>query len=149
VSKPRLRYPAPLKPKLRQRLAQVASPPSGWTGDPALYGCVLFYSVSVYDRLDRMTFDEAKAAADAAGEASAHAPLWMRNAKGQFGQYDIPGFGSRSGPYCIALLAAFLVWTQRQLQDFPLPTSPLLSAAQDGLTLWWASHPDRKPSWVS
>ena len=101
----------------------------------ALHGAISFYAASCYPTFERLGFDAAKEAADAAGEANSQYPCWQRDKKGQFPEFDLPHFGKRSSVFCIAVLCAFLVWTQKAAGN-PLPDSPLLAAAEDGWKLW-------------
>ena len=115
--------------------------------DPALHGCITWYSQSCYDHFDRLGFDAANEIAQVANDQNGKEPLLIRNKKGEFNQFELPYIGKKSGPYLVALMSAFLVWTQRQLVDNPLPDSPMLAAAHDGLKLWWLSYPEKAPKW--
>jgi hypothetical protein len=104
--------------------------------DPAVHGCLCFYSAAIYPIFNRLTRAECQTAVDAALDANMREPCLARNKAGQFSEFDIPHFGRKSGPYCVALMSAWLVWNQKVLADNPLPDSPLLAAAADGLHLW-------------
>lgn len=103
--------------------------------DPAC-GAVMMYAASCYERFNALTFEQCQAAANAASEASQREPLFMRGKSGKFTEFDIPHFGWRSSVYVAAIMSAWLVWTQRVIQNFSLPTSTLLRAAADGLALF-------------
>jgi len=107
--------------------------------DPAIYGCICYYAASIYPVFERVGYRRAELAAKAAESASVVYPLFMRDKKGQFPEVDIPCFGKKSTPFAAAVMAAFLVWTQRAA-GFPLPTSPILQAADDGYNLWKMEH---------
>lgn len=123
--------------------------------NPALTGAIMFYSASCFSVFNRLTFEQCQEAAEAAGEAAQHDPLWMRNKKGEFDQYDIPHFGKRSSVYVMAIMSAWLVWIQKKIYGYQLPDSPLLAASVSGLALfdealsdYWANYNHIKvPDW--
>jgi len=105
--------------------------------DESLAGAVRFYSASCYSVFNQLTIKQGQEAAEAAGEAAEHAPLWMPNKKGEFDQYEIPHFGKRSSVYVMAIMSAWIVWLHKKIYEQPyLPSSPLLAASQDGLALF-------------
>ena len=98
---------------------------------------LFWYSQSFYNVIQSLGYDKAKEIAEAAGNFSLEYPLWMTDEKkGGFKQFDLPHIGEKSGPYLIAVQGAFLVWTQKQLTDNPMPDSPILKACEDGLRAW-------------
>lgn len=103
--------------------------------DAALTGAITFYSVGCYERFMELTGDQAQEAMDFAQEQSMVYPLWQRNEKGEFPQYDVPHFGIRSSVWLMALMSAWLVWMQKGAGIELLPDSPLLKAAECGYTL--------------
>ena len=109
---------------------------SGAGIDAAATGATMFYAVACYERFNALTYEQCKEAADAAGNASLGYPLYSRDKNGKFPEFDIPHFGKKSSVFCAALMSAFLVWTQRVMQNNPLPGSTLLQAASDGLGLF-------------
>jgi len=123
--------------------------------NPALTAAIMFYSASCFSVFNHLTFKQCQKAAEAAGEASQRSPLWMRNAKGEFDQYDIPYFGKRSSVYVMAIMSAWLVWIQKKIYGYPLPDSPLLAASVDGLALfgeqlsdyWQNYNYSKAPDW--
>lgn len=108
----------------------------GLNTDAVLYSAIMFYSVSCFQTFNHLTYEQGQEAALAASEASQRNPLWMRNAKGNFDQYNIPHFGMRSSVYVMAILSAWLVWMQKEIYGNPLPSSPLLEASENGLGLF-------------
>jgi len=104
--------------------------------DPAVHGAVMFYAADIYGHFNGLTYQQCREASEAANNASIRYPLFSRDKKGRFPEFDIPHFGKRSSVYCGAIMSAWLVWCNRVLADNPLPSSALLSAANDGLTLW-------------
>lgn len=119
--------------------------------DPALLASVTFYSAGIYPRFDQMGFEAAKQAADFCGEWANEYPLWIRHTTGflakksEFPQREIPGFGERSSIYAMAVMAAFLVWTQRKAGN-ELPGSELLEAADWGYKLCYGVKNEPKPN---
>jgi hypothetical protein len=115
--------------------------PASHEVSPAMYGCILFYSASIYLLLETLGEDQQRAAADVCTQASMREPLWTRRSDtGEFPQIEVPGFGRRSGPWCMAYMSAYLIWTQRKpdgsVDRKRLPVSPLLSAAADGYAIY-------------
>ena len=104
--------------------------------DPAMTGALTFFSVSCYERFATLTPAQCQEAADFASARSGEYPLWMRGKKGEFPQYDVPHFGTRSSVYLIALMSAFLVWSQKKAGIETMPDSPLLDAALMGYKLY-------------
>ena len=100
--------------------------------DAALTGCVMWYSVNIYRRLGELTKAQITEAMDAAGEACNQKPLWMTGDQ----TFTIPHFGAKSGPWIIALMSAYVVWTQKKAGEEYLPDSPLLEAAALGWQLY-------------
>ncbi len=103
---------------------------------PAWQGTLFWYSVSAYNFISSNDFDVVKGVVDAAGEFNQREPLHLPRKNGSFAKTVLPILGEKSGPYCIALMGSFLVWTQRYLADNPLPDSPVLKACYDGLLFW-------------
>ncbi len=62
---------------------------------------------------DRTGEAAAREAVDFCQKWSFEEPLWLPNKKGQFSQKEIPHLGKRSSIFAIAVLAAFLVWSQK------------------------------------
>ena len=103
--------------------------------DEALLGSIRFYSASLYPLFDNLGEVAAKEIAMAAEEANSRYPCWMRNAKGEFPEFELPHLGKKSSVFCIAAMSAYLAWTVLKA-GMELPDSPLLEAAQDGWQLW-------------
>jgi hypothetical protein len=108
--------------------------------DPALYPMIVWYSQTSYAIFDQVGYDQALEAAQAASDFNNVEPLLMRNKKGEFASREIPNFGERSGPFCVAMLAAFLVWSQHKGQGkedgIYLPDSVFLKAAEEGYQMY-------------
>lgn len=123
----------------RSTLSAPAEVPSclvGMPDDAVLYSAIIFYSVSCFQIFNHLTYEQGQEAASAASEASQRNPLYLRNKKGNFDQYDIPHFGKRSSVYVMAILSAWIVWVQKKICGNPLPSSPLLEASGNGLVLF-------------
>ena len=108
--------------------------------DPAMVGAVMFHAAACYPILDRLTPEQAKEAAEFAGEQSLRYPLWQRNNRGEFPTYDVPHLGPRSSIFLIALMSACLVWSQKRAGIDPVPQTPLMKAATDGYALYERGH---------
>jgi hypothetical protein len=104
--------------------------------DPAMFGAIMAYSTSAYQVFNRLTWEQCQEAVNACSQFSLEYPLHLRDKSGEFPKRDIPHFGERSSINCMAIMSAWLVWTQKVLWDNPLPESPLLGATKDGLALW-------------
>lgn len=110
--------------------------------DPAIAPMIQFYACSIYPVFEQIGYDQSLEAAQACSEFSLEYPLLMRETKGKnknkFPKRYIPYFGECTGPYCVALLSAFLVWSQHLTQGdhVELPGSAMLEAAQDGWDLY-------------
>ena len=104
--------------------------------DPAMVGAILFNSADCFAVFAKLTPEQAKEAAEFASEQSQRYPLWQRNAKGKFPEFDVPHFGKRSSVYLIALMSAYLIWAQKQAGIEPVPTTPLMRAALDGYAMF-------------
>lgn len=115
--------------------------------DPALHGAVCFYAASCYPRFEQIGDSRARLAADFCSNWAQEYPLWMRDDKThEFPRREIPDFGSKSSVFALALMSAFLVWIQEYKagNDLGYVTSPLISAARDGLTLWRNKLPRKR-----
>lgn len=112
--------------------------------NPALHGALMFYSVSCYETFDKVGFERANEAADFCSTWAMEYPLYLRSeakkgAPSEFPKRDIPHFGERSSVFAIAVMSAFLVWSQKQsFPDAGFPESSMLSAALDGWNLYSA-----------
>lgn len=108
--------------------------------DAAVSPMIMWYSQSCYAKFESIGYEAALEAAQAASDFNSREPLLMRTAKGEFSTADIPHFDECTGPFCIALLAAFLVWTQHIGQGthdaIYLPESLFLDAAEEGYQMW-------------
>lgn len=104
--------------------------------DPAFEGMAFWYSIDCYDKFEGMGAEKAEEAAKAAGDISLENPLLMRNKKGDFDKFEIPHFGTISGPYCAILMASFLVWSQIRAGIREFPTSVLLESSSQAYTQW-------------
>lgn len=107
---------------------------------PVWQGCLLWYSASAYNFISSNDFEVVKSVVLAADEFSQHEPLHMRGKDGSFPKIILPILGEKSGPYCIALIGSFLVWTQKQLADNELPDSPVLRICNEALNFWKLDH---------
>ncbi len=103
---------------------------------PAWQATLFWYSVSAYNFISSNDFDVVKGVVDAANEFSGREPLHMPRKDGSFTKTVLPILGEKSGPYVIALLGSYLVWTQKQLANNELPDSPVLKACMAGLNFW-------------
>ncbi len=128
-------------PKVK-KAAKVLPSTSGVIGNddgfdsPAWQGTLFWYSVSAYNFISGNDFDVVKGVVDAANEFNQHEPLHMPRKDGSFAKTVLPILGERSGPYLIALMGSFLVWTQMHLANNELPDSPLLKACEAGYNFW-------------
>jgi hypothetical protein len=105
--------------------------------DPAMHGAIMFFSVSCYRQFATLTPAQCQEAADFASEQAQRYPLWMRDGKtGEFPQVDVPHFGTRSSVYLMAIMSAYLVWSQKKAGVESMPDSPLLDAAVMGYRLY-------------
>lgn len=109
--------------------------------DPSVEPMIMWYSQSCYSIFDQIGYAASLEAAESASEFNQRKPLLMREKNGKFPETDIPHFGIRSGPFCVALLTAFLVWSQHQHNEdesgnIYLPDSVFLVAAESGYRLW-------------
>ena len=111
--------------------------------DAAAYMAVMYYSMACYPVFARIGTEAAKEAADFCSERAMEWPLFERNKKGEFPQYDVPHFGKKSSVYCAAIMSAFLVWTQKAAGN-PLPDTDLLKAGEEGYMLWTAFKPNQE-----
>lgn len=108
--------------------------------DPALLTSITFYSAGIYPKFEQMGYAEAQKAANFCSDWSNEYPLWTPQTTGFFAKKsgfptrEIPGFGERSSVYAMAVMAAFLVWTQRTAGN-ELPSSEMLEAADAGYKL--------------
>lgn len=103
--------------------------------DPALPGAITFYSAACYPIFDQIGEDKAREAADFCSQKSQEYPLWMRDKKGKFPEYDVPHFDKRSSVFCIAIMSAYLIWRQRKAGITEYPSSTFLDAANMGYML--------------
>jgi hypothetical protein len=113
--------------------------------DPAIYGCITFYSMDVFEHIKDMTWlqiqDIAKVASQILGE---HAIC--RDKSGEFPKFDLPTYPEKKSiVYCLAVTSASVVWSQKHLSDNELPNSTLLDAAYMGYQLWKGKTAHVKP----
>lgn len=106
--------------------------------DPALEPMVFWYAIDVFNQIEKHGRDTIQKAAEAAMEFSLGHPLFQRQEDGEFPTFVMNYLGERSGPYLAVLMAAFLVYTQRQ--DFGekvvIPNSRLLQFADTAYIAW-------------
>ena len=102
--------------------------------DP-LHFAVLYYAICCYEMFDELGDAAAREAADFCQAWSLEQPLWMRNKKGQFDKRVVPHLGAQSSVCAMAVIAAYLVWRQKQVGN-PIPDESLLQAADAGYTLY-------------
>lgn len=103
--------------------------------DAAVYPMIVWYSQAFYPVFEQIGYDASLQAAQAASDFNNEEPLLMRGKGGEFASREIPHFGECTGPRCVALLAAFLVWAQHLGQGVGtiyLPDSVFLKAAEEG-----------------
>jgi hypothetical protein len=101
------------------------------TETEALRTAVMYYSAGIFPKFEAMGHDAAKKAAEFCSEWSGEQPLWLGGATPR----EVPGFGTCSAAYGLAVMSAFIVWVQK-LAGHELPTSPLLQACESGWDLW-------------
>lgn len=97
--------------------------------DPAAYGMTLFYSLDFYPRLAQMTPNEISDLLTAAQNTVSEHPLGEVDKQGKPVQVQLGCLGLKTVGYAVAVISAYLVWTQKHLANNPLPDSPLLDAA--------------------
>ena len=109
--------------------------------DPQMLGAIMYYSAACYPIFDQIGDDKAKEAANFCSQKSQEYPLWMRNKKGKFPEYDVPHFGKRSSVFCIAVMSAYMIWQQRKAGITEFPASVFLDAANMG---WGLCYGEKK-----
>lgn len=113
--------------------------------DPAVYGMIMFYSMSLYPKFEEIGEVETMRLADEASKISMIEPLL----DGSKNEYLLPHIGKVSTGKAAAVMSAALVWHQRCAGITELPASDLLSAANDGYNFWkltQSSDSSHKPS---
>lgn len=113
--------------------------------DPALTGAIMLYAMDVYNHIRDMPWNDVMTLSKAADQVLLEHPL-VRDKNGEFPKFDLPTYNEpQSIVYCLALVSAVLVWSQKVLADNELPSSPFLDAANMGLKLWQLK-PNSPPS---
>jgi hypothetical protein len=104
--------------------------------DPALPGAIMWYSVDVYDHIEHMGWDSIHELALSASEALQLHPL-HKDPDGTFPMIQLPSYANKKSIiYCCAIASSIIVWTQKHMNDNPLPGSTLLQSAYDGYRMW-------------
>lgn len=112
--------------------------------ESAFYQAAFWNAISIFDVFQAIGPDAARELAEAAGRASDAFPLELTDEKGKFAELDLPHVGRRSGLYCLAVMAAYIVWQIRQANQPYLPDSPLLKAADEAYRSWQLFHDEAK-----
>jgi tryptophan-rich sensory protein len=99
--------------------------------EPALLISIQFYAASLYPKFEGLGFEKSKEAANACSQWSLEEPLWMIPNK----KREIVHLGKVTSIYALAVISAFLVWTQKKIGN-SIPDSPMLLAAADGWELY-------------
>lgn len=105
--------------------------------DPALEPMVMFYAMAAFGLFASRSAEAMRKTAEAAGQISLEHPLFQRNKKGEFDQFELPHIGQRSGPFIAVFMASYLVYAQHinGLQP-PAGSSKLIDLADSAYTLW-------------
>lgn len=103
--------------------------------DPALHPTMFWYSHKCYDVFEQVGQEAAQQIAEQASAISSENPLFQRDKKNQFPQFDLPPFGEVSGPFVATVMSAYLVWATREIGDQDV-NSVMIQACQDGYKAW-------------
>lgn len=109
--------------------------------DPALEPMTLFYAMTAFDLFVGRSAEAMRQTVEAAGQISLENPLFQRNKKGEFDQFELPHIGQRSGPFIAVFMAAYLVYVQRMNGlEPPVGSSKLIDLVNSAFDLWWKTR---------